>query len=486
MIDMLEWLAGNKLARYGETLLLEKVTLEQLAAFWYGNKSAQEKEVRIEKFLQRCHVRDVDQQPFITAIEKLSKSTQQNSNGVSKDSKQSKENTENKENKENNSDDDENDVDSDNNKSVKISRTSLERQKSEQVTHLKEKMTEILKNNEFNWIVCALDISGLKIVNNNQSHDAANTVINTVKSTIGDYCEHNNPARFRYYRDDSYGKGDLFALLIDTRGDMKQGKLHIDKIMEKFKIFKDISVRIGITNVVKYDKNDDATRIYDRALFCCQRAKNEEDGIVWEDFSVKRWNQLVDMQRIKQDSIIGSVKDFKQKIRDIANYGDTRYALVCMDGDNVGLIKRESTVKASIVMQQAAIEIRKICNKYNDSAELSKENNNNNDEDNDNKDSGDKKNNDDKSAATPLFYGYHSTAGDEFAMFIGCKVPGDKKFVESVLEELATNFRQNCGVTFSFGVSFVKNNDSASLLEDRGEAGLQAAKKNGKDQVSWV
>ena len=496
----MEWLADNKLARYCPLVKEKELTLDLFESWCVGTKSDREKEEEMGKNLTRMGVRDVDQQYFINAIKRL----------ASDNTRRGKQVIPNKVHADSQSQRDEEEADEKQDNSVvhsastkisqtKITMNSLDKQKSLQVTHLKEKMNEILSNNDINWIVGSIDISGLKIVNDKSGHDAADTVIDTVKRTISDYCEHNNPSRFRFYKDDSYGKGDLFAILIDTRGDMDQAKAHIHKIIDKLRVFEDVHIRIGITNVVKFDKNDDATKIYDRALKCANKAKelimktknnnnnnnnnntnnngnNNDDeksaaknnvnekcyNYVWQELSYQRWCQLVELKKIEEYQRLGTKKEFQQKIREIANYGDTRYALCIMDGDNVGSIKKESPIKVTFIMEQVEIEIRKLCNKYNNL------------------------NTDTNTTKAATLYGYHISAGDEYGMFVGGSGAKDKQFIEKAISELGKNFVSSCGITFSFGLSFVKVNDSASLLEDRAEKALQMAKANGKNRFCWI
>lgn len=149
------------------------------------------------------------------------------------------------------------------------------------------------------------------------------------------------------------------------------------------------------------------------------------------------------------------MRDYKTKLNELANQGNTNWILAAIDGDNVGNLKQLSEVGARYALKMLCYQLIQLCENAENKRCLA-----------------------------------FRRGGDEFSVFIDCngKTQQDNKaiYAKTVLDQLLANVRKHAHITISVGYTFLEDDELGDEWEDRAEQGLLHAKKNGKDQAYFV
>ena len=365
----------------------------------------------------------------------------------------------------------------DHKKNVAVIRTRNRSDKFEfgNIIQLESFLSQLLNDNNINWVLCILKLNGLSQLNNTGNHNKGDNALASLRSNVSKLCSQNTN-KFRAFIDPQGGNNKIFVLIHSKRKaefGLEQIKLLVADIDNS-----EYCISGGITGIFKTDARTNHTMITNRALaslnIATEKVKQSVsdhdacDGelINYKGKSVIQWNEF-DFQMHKTHlqegknvflaarenaSKIEQQDKYKKKLDEIANKGNTNWVLAAMDGDNFGAIGETSKLKIEYVINILSGQVQEIANKYSD-----------------------------------ICLGYQR-GGDEFSLIIYCGNDSggiNKSVAQDITNELMSNINKIGQFTISGGLTQLHEEETGRQWENRAEKGLQQAKKNGKNQFCW-
>ena len=345
---------------------------------------------------------------------------------------------------------------------------------------LNKSLYKYLQLQDNNYVLCMIDVDGLKNINEKLGYDGANGKISQIGREIYQFCK-NNPSRLKGYKCNQVvtGKGDLFGVSIHCKnGELKRSEKYIQLLMQQIKSLTNETVSVGIAKM-------NACETYSewklRAFKNIQKVKGKGKGYddyfsdIDIDLKLEKANVTMDkkeendekkQEEKEEERRLGTKEEFDLKLQEIANSEDENWIIAIMDIDDLGQFLFENDNDRT----KAKPQIDKLETAMIDLFDVL--------------DYGKDKNSKDK-----RYFGYNMTDGDEYAMILYDSKNLDECLVDAhdMLEGLRSRIAEKCQFTVSIGYSRIVDNDLGLPGEvfKRVNKHLKQAKKHGKNQIHF-
>ena len=188
-----------------------------------------------------------------------------------------------------------------------------------------------LSLNDDKWVLIMLNINNLKQLNKDLGYESTNMKIKFLGTIIYDFCER-NPFRFRGFRYNKDGKGDIFAILIYCKKQLSFAETQIKLLNKKINNeLGGITVSIGIAKMIKTDTFKKWIKRCLNNITNAKLIKNSNNEYIYSDININLNNNniniihkndnsaasITDITNKEKEILLGDKKDIKKYLKDI-------------------------------------------------------------------------------------------------------------------------------------------------------------------------
>ena len=351
------------------------------------------------------------------------------------------------------------------------------------------KIGTIMDSNVASWILVLIEINDLKKLNE-VNHNAGDQAINTLKQHVLDFVKH-SPEILIGFQENRKGKNGRFAILMNCRKNSELAVRNMRNFSNDICSTHKWNISYGMSFVVKMDKNDSQARFQcykmaqDSLILNKKLSMNINQDMGDKNFEhvemrFDMYDRRMSMQKRNPyySKSLEQKESYKKQLNQLANNKSSKneghWVLAAIDADDFGLLRKSNPKGAAVAMKLLQDEIMKICDKYGDKT-----------------------------------IGYQR-GDDEFSIFIDISSDNNEKkknknndnnnnnnntnnvqlnleFAQRVINELISNVEDETETTISAGLTMLSEDkdEFGYEWEDRAEAALNTAKKNGKNKLWW-